>query len=464
MNKRLHSILLVMALPVLLLSCSNAKKVKIESIEVSLPERYSLYSDAPAGLEPWWKDLKEPELDSLVAEAFSGNFTLQTAWARLNQADAAARQARSALFPGLDLTAQASSAEKSGLAVNDYSLGLASSYEIDLWGRIRSADAAAHMTASASREDLNAAAMTLSAQVANSWIAIIAQRREKAILQKQMKTNRTFLELVELRYRNAMASALDVYQQKEALARIEAAIPQVDLQEQLLMHELSLLLGKAPKEPLALTSEELPVIDDLPATGLPADLLAARPDIRAAGFHLYAARWNVETARANRLPALRLSAQGGYGSNSIKTIFDDWFINLAANLTLPLFDANRLRNESVRTGAVEDERLAIYRQTVLTAVKEVEDAIVSEDRQRVQIDAVQRQLAFAQSALDEAHERYMGGLNDYLPVLTELTAVHNLERDLLQKSRDLLLSRIRLYRALGGRWMNDLSARQIGRE
>lgn len=458
MKKRLNILLLAIALPVLLLSCSSASRVKQDQVEITLPERYSLYSEERASLDRWWEQLGEPELDGFIDEAFSGNFTLQEAWARLRQAEATAIQARSAHFPALDLTADASNARSSGQSTNSYSLGLASSYEVDLWGRVRSGDEAAKFNASASREDLYTAAMTLSAQIADSWINIITQRKEKALLEKQLQTNRIFLELIELRFRNSLASALDVFQQKESVAQIEVAIPQIEASEQLLTHELALLLGKAPQMPLDITVDELPDLDDLPPTGLPADLLAARPDIRAAGMRLYAARWDVETARANRLPAIRLAAKAGYSADKVSDIFDNWLANLAANLTAPIFNGNRLRAEVDRTKAVEDERLANYRGTVLTALKEVEDAIVSEEKLKQQIKALRQQLLIARKALNEARERYMRGLNDYLPVLAETRSVQNLERDIIRKERDLLSNRISLYRALGGSWMDGIKS------
>ncbi len=458
--KRQSNILLLTIVIPLMLSCSSAGGTKQGQAEITLPESYSLYSEERANMDRWWKAFGEPELDGLIDEAFSGSFTLQEAWARLRQAEATAVQAGSARFPGLDLTADASNARSSGQSTDSYSLGLASSYEVDLWGRVRSEDEAARSSASASREDLYAAAMTLTARITDSWISIITQRKEKALLEKQLQTNRTFLELIQLRFRNSLASALDVFQQKEAVARIEAAIPQVEEHEQLLIHELALLLGKAPQVPIDIGASELPVVEELPPTGLPADLLAARPDIRAAGMRLHAARWNVERARANRLPALRLTAKAGYGADKAGDIFDNWLTNLAANLTTPIFDGKRLRAEVDRTKAVEDERLSAYRRTVLTALKEVEDAIVSEEKLKQQTGAIGHQLLTARKALNEARERYMKGLNDYLPVLTETTSVQTLERDLIRKERDLISNRISLYRALGGSWMSKLDAIQ----
>jgi outer membrane protein TolC len=135
---------------------------------------------------------------------------------------------------------------------------------------------------------------------------------------------------------------------------------------------------------------------------------------------------------------------------------DNWIIGLAANLTAPILDGNRRKAEVDRQLALADENLASYRSTVLTAIKEVEDALISETKQREHIEALEREIEAAKNALNEARERYRKGLNEYLPVLTQLLTVQNLEIDLIQKKTQLLLNRISLHRALGGTWMKDV--------
>jgi outer membrane protein TolC len=266
------------------------------------------------------------------------------------------------------------------------------------------------------------------------------------------------LELVELRFRNAMVSALDVYQQKQVLENVKAEIPLVEEREQLLLNELAVLLGKPAMTALNISRNEFPDLAPLPPTGLPADLLAVRPDIRAAGLDLQAADWQVAAARANRLPAISLTARARYGEGDLDVLFDNWLLSLAASLTAPILDGGRRAAEVDRTRAVVDERLAIYRNTVLEAVKEVEDALVSEAKQRKHIEGLYEVKAAASQALEEAGMRYRNGLNDYLPVLTQLLTVQGLERDLIRREAELIGTRIQLYRALGGTWTEDLPA------
>ena len=226
------------------------------------------------------------------------------------------------------------------------------------------------------------------------------------------------------------------------------------------MHELAVLLGRPPRADLALNQKKMPTVGPLPPLGLPADLLAARPDVQAAGMRLQVADWQLAEARANRLPALSIGAGAQYGPEELDLLFDTWLLSLAANLTAPIFDAGRRAAEVDRVQATVDENLWAYRRVVLTAVKEVEDALERETRQREHIEALKAVMTAARRGLEEALARYRRGLSDYLPVLTQLIAVQDLERDMIEQREALIRYRIGLYRALGGSWssMSDTNA------
>jgi len=448
---------------VLMVSCSPFKPRARQSPAGELPPTFSMYTAASDPAKRWWEEFNDPDLNALIIEMLSDNLTLKQAWARLNQVRALAVQAGAALYPDLTGTAGASyTRQRSGngswktVSDDNYFLGGVSSYELDLWGRVRSGRKSALLEASAAREDVNAAAMTLAAEVSQRWVNIIAQRMQKRLLEHQLQTNLTFLELIELRFHMAMVSVLDVYQQKQVVEDIRAEIPLVEAQEQLLRHEMALLLGKLPRTFLNISREELPKPIEIPATGLPVDLLSARPDLRAAGMRLWAADWQVAAARADRLPAISLTAQARYGEADADVLFDNWLLSLAGNLTAPIFDGKRRAAEVDRSLAVVDEKVSAYRQTVLTAIKEVEDALVSESKQREHINGLEKVTATARKALKEAGNRYRKGLTDYLPVLTQLLTVQGLERNLIQQQANLLGARISLYRALGGTWTESL--------
>jgi multidrug efflux system outer membrane protein len=444
-------------------SCAPFKPRERQSPEGELPGSFSLYTAEPEPEVEWWKEFNDPDLNALITEALSDNLTIKEAWSRLVQARALAVQAGAALYPDLTGAAEAyysrqrsDNGSRKTTSNEDYSLGVVSSYELDLWGRIRAERESALLDVTAAREDINTAAMTLAAEVANRWANIVSQRMQKQLLEQQLKTNSTLLELIELRFRMSMVSALDVYQQKQVIEDIKAEIPLVEAEEQLLMHELALLLGKPPGTSIKISREDLPEPAEIPATGLPADLLSSRPDLRRAGMRLQAADWQVAAARANRLPAISLTAGAQYGQGNIDSLFDTWLLSLAGNLTAPIFDGGRRAAEVDRSQAFADENLSAYRQAVLTAIKEVEDALVSEVKQRQHIKALENVLVTARKALEQAGIRYRNGVTDYLPVLTQLLAVQGLERSLIQQRAILVNARISLYRSLGGTWTESL--------
>jgi outer membrane protein, multidrug efflux system len=223
---------------------------------ITPPAGYSLMEAVSEPPQQWWRTFNDPRLNGLIEEALRENLDLAAYWARLEKAQALARRAGSDRFPEVSGEAAASharirSAEGTGGGTatgEDYSLGILAGYEVDLWGRVRASKTAADLAAASSREDLNAAAMTVAAQTARRWIGIIARQREILLLRQQLETNLVYLELVELRFQKSLASALDVMQQKQLVERVRAQIPLAEMQEQLLRNELAVLTGRLPHE------------------------------------------------------------------------------------------------------------------------------------------------------------------------------------------------------------------------
>ena len=336
---------------------------------------------------------------------------------------------------------------------DSYGLGLTAGYEVDLWGRIRSGEAAAIASLEATREDAHAVMHTIAGQVALTWLDLLEVAQVLDVVRSQLEANKTNLGLIELRYRNGLATLLDIYQQRQAVAETESAIPLLEARYDLLKHTLAILLGRAPRDDLGLTETRFAAPGGLPDYGIPAGLLARRPDVRAAGLRLRSADWQVAVARADRLPRLQLTASLSTDAEALDSLLDNWFAQLAASVTGPIFDGGRRKAEVERTRAVVDERLAAYRLAVLESVAEVEDALVLIDRQQVFIQALDTQLEAARNSHREALGRYRKGLTDYLPVLTALRNLQGLERDVVEAAHDLLVYRVQLHLALGGGWM-----------
>ena len=459
-----HFLLLLIFLVQGLSSCTPfAPAARVADEEVAVSKSFSIKDTIVNPDQRWWEAFENKELNSFVDEALSGNQTLASYWARLEKSQAQARKSGADLKPSLAGDSGASrtkiKTDDFGTVENDnYSIGLVAGYEVDLWGRIRATHSSAMLDAEASREDLNAAAITIAAEVTERWVSMLSQKLQKELIEQQLSSNEIYLDLVELRFRKSLASALDVLQQRQLVERNKAQIPLVEMQERLFKNQLAVLLGRMPNELPENTHQELPVLDTPPAAGLPVQLLQNRPDIAGALKRLEASDQDLAAARADRLPSLRLTGSGHYDSDELNQIFDNWIVNLGASLTAPIFDGGRRKAEVDIRQAEVQQQLAEYRQLVLSAVREVEDALIREIKIREHIGAVESQLEAAKSALKEAGTRYLNGLNDYLPVLTQILSVQGLESDLIQRQADLLIARVSLYRAIGGSWADELSS------
>lgn len=506
--------LFVMTASFLLCGCARLAPPTRVADNTWAPEAFSLYDHAPPAPEHWWLLFESEELNHLVAQALADNLSLQQVYARLTQAEMLARQAGAPLLPDLEFSGDASATRRqrtvdspvstldrvsqqlsaAGTLLNptvqggddslsstlrsaqarvraaetlleepppsrvagttrSYGFGLASGYEVDLWGRVRARHQAALLDYEASKEDLYAAMLSLSGTVARQWLTLAAQQQEYDLVLGQLALNKQTRDLIELRFRNGLANALDVYQQRQIVAQTESLLPTLEENLQATRYELAVLLGQPPRTELGIVADTLPEVGPLPEPGLPADLLARRPDIRAAGLALQAADWRVSAARADRLPALRLSASAGFDADDINVLFDNWMARLAGSLTGPIFDAGRRKAEVERTRAVAEERLLAYRNKILDSVKEVEGAMLREYKQSAYVEALKHERDTAQAAHDQALDRYMKGISDYLPVLSALTQLQALERRLVQAEHRRLEHRIQLCVALGGAWM-----------
>lgn len=445
----------------LVAACSPFKPEPRDMSMETLPEQFTMYSNQSPDRGKWWEAYGSEELNSMVEKALAANFDIQVAWARLRQAGATSVQARADRFPTLNGTGDYShtskydSSTRKDTQTEVHSVGLSAGYEIDLWGRIQAEAASGTLDYMATREDLSTTAISVAGEVVSRWLEIQTQRRKKHILYEQIKANQTYLELIELRFRNSISTALDVYQQRQNLASVQAKLPPIESEERILLHELALLMGK-PAGSVTVSDAELPELAPLPGLGLPADLLAYRPDVRSSGLTLASADWAVTAARADRLPSLTLTGTGEFSGSQLTTIFDNWTLGLAGSVVGPIFDGGYRKAAVEKARGVVDQRIAEYRETVYTAFKEVEDALTRETWQEKYIDALQTQLQAARISLREAISRYSQGLDDYLPVLSALLSVQNLELSLADEHSNLLLYRVALHRALGGTWVDSM--------
>jgi multidrug efflux system outer membrane protein len=457
----------LLALSLLSAGCSLHEVREEYPTGVDLPASYSIRGDGELSSGPWWEALGDPRLSRTVTRVIDGNPGLMQSWSRLRQAEAIALQAESFLYPEITARAGASRSRTSialggeagerDVTTSLFSLSAGVAYEVDLWKRLENRRDAAATLALASREDVDALAMTLASQVAETWFSIAEQKAQIDLLEEQQRIGLTFLELLELRFSLGQATALDVYQQRQQVAATRAQFPLAESRLGVLRNQLALLMGLAPG---SLEDEPDGILPELPAVpdiGLPAELLQRRPDVRGAELRILAADHGVGEAVADLLPALRLSAEVGVQGRVLEETFSNMIYQLVAGLAGPVYDRGRRRAEVERRKEILEERLQGYRQKVLEALGEVEDALVREDRQGAYLLELAKQIDLSRSTLKQAGLRYGNGLSDYLPVLTALQGLQQLERGEISSRRQLVSHRIQLYRALGGAWTDDLS-------
>ena len=416
------------------------------------------YLTSPTVSSRWWEQFNDTELNDLIETALADNFSLREAWARLDQARAATTSRNSALFPTLTMDGSytRTQTKENASSHNTFTTGPSASYEVDLWGRIKADITASRLETKASRYDLETAAMTVAAQVADTWVDLIATRKQLALSKQQLALNTTVLDLLELRFKNSMSTALDVLQQREMVASARAALPPIENQITTLSNALALLLGKTPDNDPGARGELPDPLPALPVKGIPANLLALRPDVRAAGSRLLAADWYETHARANRLPDLSLTGSSLFREGTLDLLLQNWILSLGASLGATVFDGGKKDAAVEQTMAVVKERLASYEKTVTTAIVEVENSLAAEQYQTRHVALLLAELDSARQAKEEAGRRYIKGLDPFIPFLTEQVNVQKLESRLIEQKAVLIKNRIALYRALGGDWTQQM--------
>ncbi len=424
---------------------------------VALPE--SFVASGSVEVAPhWWESFDDPALDDLVRRGLDDNFDLLAAWDRLAQAEAVARRERAGLFPTLDAETSLTRTELTQSAArgsgaggrNDIRLGVAAAYELDLWGRLRSQRDAARLDAEARAQDVRVAAISLSAEIATTWYELVEQRRQLAVIDEQIRTNERVLDLLSWRYRSGLVQASDVLRQRQLLEATRAEKPTVAGRARVLEHLLATLLGKAPGQIDIPTQEEFPALPPLPAAGLPADVVGERPDVEAAYLAVLAADEQLDVARADRYPRLTVNGGAAFAAEDVRDLFDNWIATFAANLVAPILDGGRRRAEVARVRALVSERARAYGQAVLTALREVDDALVREKAQRARIALLENQLRISNAVVERIRDQYLFGASEYLDVLDALSSNQSLQRSLQTARRELFAIRVELHRALAG--------------
>jgi outer membrane protein, multidrug efflux system len=410
----------------------------------------------------WWRDFGDPELDRYIAEALKENQGLKAAVSRVEQARALTGEARSAYLPMVGGTGLVSREQMSETTTNrfpaslttTYRLPLTLSWELDLFGRVRRLNEGAHAGFLAAQELAESTRLAVAADTASTYFALVATDEEMRIVTATLKLQTEMLSLVEARREAGRASDLAAEQAKLAVSLSEADVAAVADRRSALKNGLAVLLGRAAPE--FTVDERRQLTSALPPipVGLPSELLLRRPDLAAVENNLKAANARIGVAKAAFFPAISLTGSAGYASAAIGDLFlrDSRAWSVTPSIYLPLFQGGRNRATYKRSQAAYEETLAEYRQSILAALREVQDALTASQRLTEQSEAIARAVVSAGKVRELAEQRYTSGSTSYLEVIDAQRTALAVERNAAALAGQRLMTRVALIRALGGGW------------
>ncbi len=417
----------------------------------------------PADLRRWWALLGDPVLDALVDEAVRGNLPLREAVARVEESRARYRVARAALFPELDAEAVATRNRTSqnglflgGEEYSDFAVGVAASWELDVFGRVRRAVESATALVEASEEDQRTVLVVLCAEVAQAYVTLRTLQQRLAVAQANLASQEEIFRLTSTRLELGLASGLDVAQAAQVLASTRTLVPPLELALTETINRLDVLLGQQPGTLRArlIAPAPIPQPPDAIATGVPADLLRQRPDIRRAERELAAATARIGVAVGDLYPRFSLLGTLALNSTQIADLFEgsSRAYGVGPSMVWNLFDAGRLRAFVDAEEAATAQALARYEQQLLVALQEVENALAAWERSREERGAVADAVAASREALDLATLLYTDGAVDFQNVLDAQRTLLELQERQALTDGNVVRSVVRLYLALGGGW------------
>jgi multidrug efflux system outer membrane protein len=411
----------------------------------------------------WWRLFGSAELNRLEQVALANNHDLRAAVARVQQAEAVAGVAAAPLLPSLNLNGRGQSTAPNGGVGNRvplpdgnsqrlYQIGVVASYEIDFWGKNRATMESALASVQSSVYDRETVAMTLTADVASSYLQYLALSDRLTVAVSNVQNVTEVLSTVQKRFAIGEGSEIEVQQQATALAQSRAVVPQIALAKEQVRSRIATLIGINPDQLNLIGASLIGLSLPPPPRAVPSALLAQRPDLRKAEFDLVSSNADIAAARGRLLPSFTLSAETGYGANYLSAVFTPvgWYSILASSISGVLFDNGKSLSDIELRKAVSGERSEAYRQRVLAALQDVEDALASV-RLSADVEAAQ------QAALERASRAYelaqMGlqlGTSDYLTILETERTRYQIEDARVQARLDRLSAAVSLFRSLGG--------------
>lgn len=427
-----------------------------------------------ADLARWWTEFKDPLLNSLMERAVKSNLDLFVAEARIREARAVLLSTAAGLWPSANVSGSYTRSRSSENAFTSgsgggssfssgnnlehdlFKTGFDAGWEIDIFGATRRRVEAAQAGVDAAVEERRGALVTLLGDVAKNYIDLRGAQRRLAVARANLSAQQETLRLTQVRFDAGLANDLEVAQ-AEGQAKLTAAqIPTLESDLKSTAYRLDLLLGAQPGSLWNELAREMPIpaLPPQAQVGLPAELLRRRPDIRRAERQLAAATAQVGAATSDLYPKFFLA--GTFGLQSISA--GDWFSgasrfwSIGPTISWPVFDAGRIRANIEIRSAQQEQALRLYEKSVLSALQEVETALVNYTQEQARYRSLLEAVAAQRRAVETATERYRNGLEGFLSVLDAERNLYSSESDLAQSETNLASNLVSLYKALGGGW------------
>ena len=459
-SRRSKALGLLLGLTVAVAGCAHQPYPESGSpTAVSIPTHWSEAADQPdapaTSLAGWWQRLGDARLSALVDEALRASPTVQSAIAALRQSRALVDVAAAGLVPSVGASASAQrSYSKAQGGSNSFGLGVDASWEPDLFGGTRAGVDAAQADARAAGMALANVQVSLAAEVALAYIDLRNAEARLAIAQGNLASQEDTLQIARWRNQAGLVSSLDVEQAAALADQTRAQVPLLQSTLAQARHRLAVLTGRTPGDLADLGTAPVPLPPDDLVLAFPADTLRQRPDVRQAEAQAQAAAARVAQADAARYPSLKLSGTLGLQALTLGSLTSGSSVvgSLLAGLSVPIFDGGAIAGQVRAQQAALDQARASYRSSVLTALQDVEDALVALQGDRRRVDSLQSAAAAAARADTLARQQYQAGLIDFRTVLETQRTLLSAQDSAAGVRASLAADHVALYKALGGGW------------
>jgi len=463
----MRNILIYSLLTFILFGCMMGPNYRQPAVETPQSWRFEEKESREIGNTAWWEQFNDPILNELIETALKENKDVKIAAARVEEFMGRYGTTRAALFPQVNVTAIAGenriteygNTPLPSTTVNpaeNYAASLNGSWELDLWGKLRRATEAARADILGQEEGRRAVILTLVASAANAYVNLRDLDKQLEIAEQTARIRKEAYDLFQLRFNGGVISELELSQVKSEYEQTLSTIPFLKKVISQQEHAICILLGRNPAPILRGKKIDELVLPAVPA-GLPSELLANRPDIRQAEQNLIAANARIGVARSLYFPSISLTGAFGFSSIDLSVLFTggarswSWGVPVYA----PIFSGGAIQGQVKSAEAIQQQALLRYQQSIQTAFREVEDALIDQKRSREQLEIQTRQVESLRNYARIARLRFDNGYTSYIEVLDAERSLFNAELAHAQTKGLLFQVLVNLYKAMGGGWITE---------